>query len=264
MLLAMAAHARQGEEAELTSQVEHPLTKAYTFSGFGIWNIDQGVAERSQVGTSLLATLPIGLGKRSNLFLRVGTTLISQPVEGGERVEGLGDSTLAALFAPRSTRRWIWGVGAIATAPTASDPFLGQEKWNVGPAGAVVYNNRKVTASLIAFHSWSVLGARGRRDVSLSVLQPGMTWALGEGWYLASAPQISADSEADSSERWLVPIGGGVGRVRRWGKRGALNAASHVYYNAVRPDTAARWQVFVAVRYLLAKKGPAPSPATSG
>jgi hypothetical protein len=36
---------------------------------------------------------------------------------------------------------------------------------------------------------------------------------LGGGWYVNSAPIITADWTADSEDRWIVPLGAGGGKV---------------------------------------------------
>jgi hypothetical protein len=37
------------------------------------------------------------------------------------------------------------------------------------------------------------------------------------GWYLGTAPIITADWKAPKGDRWVVPVGGGVGRICRLG-----------------------------------------------
>jgi len=36
--------------------------------------------------------------------------------------------------------------------------------------------------------------------------------------WLTSTPTITADWEADSGQQWIVPFGGGVGKLVRFGK----------------------------------------------
>jgi len=58
--------------------------------------------------------------------------------------------------------------------------------------------------------------------------------------YLASVPIITANWEADSDQRWTVPVGGGVGKIFRIGKQ-PINMSGHVYYNAIKPDVLGDW-----------------------
>ena len=36
---------------------------------------------------------------------------------------------------------------------------------------------------------------------------------MADGWYLVSAPIITANWEADGDDTWTVPLGGGFGRI---------------------------------------------------
>ena len=62
------------------------------------------------------------------------------------------------------------------------------------------------------------------------------------GWFLTSSPIITADWTAPSGQQWTVPVGGGFGRVFKFEGQ-AYNASIAAYYNAVRPDNTAAWQL---------------------
>jgi len=55
-----------------------------------------------------------------------------------------------------------------------------------------------------------------------------------------SVPKITADWEAHRSDRWTVPIGGGVGKILRIGRL-PPDAQLGAYYNVVRPDNGPEW-----------------------
>jgi hypothetical protein len=69
----------------------------------------------------------------------------------------------------------------------------------------------------LARQLWSFAGDDDRQDVSQMLIQPFVNYNLPEGWFLASATIITANWEADSDDRWLVPLGGGGGRVFKTG-----------------------------------------------
>ena len=58
--------------------------------------------------------------------------------------------------------------------------------------------------------------------------------------------------ECTSGEKWLVPIGGGFGRVFRIDHQ-AFNASIQAYYNVVRPDDAADWNLRISLALLFPK-----------
>jgi hypothetical protein len=72
------------------------------------------------------------------------------------------------------------------------------------------------------------------------------------GRYLAFSPVITADWEADSAQRWTVPLGLGIGQILKIGAQ-PVNLQAAAYYNVERPDLAARWQARLQVQFLFPK-----------
>ena len=70
------------------------------------------------------------------------------------------------------------------------------------------------------------------------------------GWYLTSAPIITADWEASSRNKWTVPVGAGVGKLFKLGKL-PINTSLQAYYNAVTPSQGPDWQLRFQVQFLL-------------
>ena len=52
---------------------------------------------------------------------------------------------------------------------------------------------------------WSFAGDGDRQDVNQMLIQPFVNYNLPDGWYVVTAPIITADWEADSDDRWTVP-----------------------------------------------------------
>ena len=71
------------------------------------------------------------------------------------------------------------------------------------------------------------------------------------GWYLTSAPIITADWEANSGEQWIVPFGGG-GKVFRIGKQ-PMNINTQVFYNVETPTNGPKWQWRFQIQFLFPK-----------
>jgi len=65
-----------------------------------------------------------------------------------------------------------------------------------------------------------------------------------KGWYLAFQPIITANWELPSDERWIVPFGGGIGRVFKMGHQ-PVNVQVQNFYNAIHPKTLPhpQWQL---------------------
>ena len=85
--------------------------------------------------------------------------------------------------------------------------------------------------------------------VNQMLIQPFVNYNLPHAWYVVSAPIITADWEAESDDRWTVPIGAGVGKIVRIGKL-PVNTQASAYYNVERPDNAAEWQLRIQIQLL--------------
>ena len=65
---------------------------------------------------------------------------------------------------------------------------------------------------------------------------------------------LSGSLLAGSDDRWLVPFGGGVGKITRIGKQ-PINVSLHGYYNATHPDDTPYldWTLRFQVQFLFPK-----------
>ncbi len=69
------------------------------------------------------------------------------------------------------------------------------------------------------------------------------------GWYLVSTPTITADWTADSEDRWIVPVGGGFGKIFNIGKQ-AMNVSVQAFYNVEQTVAAADWSLRLQLQFL--------------
>ncbi len=100
---------------------------------------------------------------------------------------------------------------------------------------------------------WDFAGSSGEPDINKFTFQYFVNYNLPDGWYLTSAPVITADWEADSSDRWTVPVGGGVGRLMRFGKQ-PVDLRLAGYWNAEAPEFGPDWNLQFTVKFLFPKK----------
>ena len=66
--------------------------------------------------------------------------------------------------------------------------------------------------------------------------QPFANYNFGEGWYLGTAPIITANWLTAGNNAWTLPVGAQVGRVVKIGGKLPVNFLVGAYYNALRPD----------------------------
>jgi len=108
---------------------------------------------------------------------------------------------------------------------------------------------------LLANNVWSFAGDSDRDDVNAMLLQYFINYNLPNGWYLTSAPIITANWEADSDNTWTVPVGGGVGKLTRVGKVGLpIDVLFQGFYNVEKPDDIGPdWSIRLQVKFLFPK-----------
>jgi hypothetical protein len=85
--------------------------------------------------------------------------------------------------------------------------------------------------------------------VSTFVLQPLLNINLDQDWFITSKPIITANWKASSGQRWVVPVGGGIGKVFRIG-RFALSLETQAFGYPERPADGPSWSVGVAAKVL--------------
>jgi hypothetical protein len=157
----------------------------------------------------------------------------------GERVFGIGDLVHASFFTPESSGKLVWGLGGMLSVPIATDSSLGSGKWSAGPSFRFNYRSGPWTVGAFGGQIWSFAGDNERNDVSQLIVRGAIRRQLPNDWYFVSAPIITANWNA-SGQKWLVPLGGGFGKVLR------VNSAPWAlslqgYYNVIKPDGAPNW-----------------------
>jgi hypothetical protein len=181
-----------------------------------------------------------------------GNPGIGNPTQPG-RVTGLGDINYTLFFSPvKPVNGWIWGAGPSITADSATDDRLGSGKWSAGFSAVALNQPGWGTWGGLVRHLWSFAGDSSRRDVNQTLIEPFINYNLDNGWYLISDMVITYDWEAPSGDRLLLPLGGGVGKITKWGNQ-PVNLRAEAYYNVERPASAPKWQVGFTVQFLFPK-----------
>jgi len=158
--------------------------------------------------------------------------------EAGGRVFGLGDLTNAVFFTPPSrSTKFVWGFGPAVGLPIATDDRLGSGKLSLGPAFRFSYRPGPWSLGAIFVNLWSVAGDSDRADVNQLLIRGLIRRRLKNRWYFTSGPIITANWNASADQRWLVPLGGGIGRTFTVG--GSPMAVSlQAFVNVIKPDGA--------------------------
>jgi len=210
----------------LASMISLPFQNNTTFGGMGGDYINI---------LNIQPVYPVRLNDDWNLITRTILPVVSSPnPTGGGQLEGLGDTTFTGWFSPvKPVKNITWGVGPVVYFPTATRKALGANQWGGGVSVVGVYIDGPWVAGALVNNIW---GFKNGNELNSFLFQYFINYNLDDGWYLVSAPITTADWNAPSSQRWIVPVGGGVGKILKIGKL-PLNLNAQVFYNAARPDS---------------------------
>lgn len=218
-------------------------------------NLNYGPDKGTQSILNIQPVVPISIDSDWNVITRTILPVIWQPSlgPGVSGDNGIGDLQFSAFLSPADPGHWIWGVGAIAQAPTHSSDQLGNDHWGLGPTFVVLHldHGSPWVYGVLVNNAWSVGGGHDP-SYNNGLIQPFLNYNFPGGTYLTSSPVITANWKADGSQRWTVPIGGGLGHIFHLGKL-PVNAQLGAYYNVARPDYAANWQVRAQVQLMFLK-----------
>ncbi|HTS08563.1 MAG TPA: neuromedin U [Candidatus Eisenbacteria bacterium] len=249
--------ARKAAQNPIASMISLPIQEN--------WNFGIGPADRVQNVMNIQPVIPISLGEHWNLITRWVTPVVYQPYAvpisqpSGPPVllqtgaYGFGDIQPQFFFSPKTESKVTWGVGPIFLVPTATQTsLLGQGKFGIGPTFVVLAQPGRWTVGVLANNIWSVAGHADRADVNQFLIEPFINFNLKRAWYLSFSPIMTANWEMTNGGRWVVPLGGGPGRVWKLGHQ-AVNVQTFFFGNAVHPPGAASWTFRMSFTLLFPK-----------
>ncbi len=245
----------EDETAELARAAQNPVANMISVPFQNNTNFDFGPLEKTQNVLNIQPVLPFELNDNWNLITRTIIPVITQPAlaPGQSSTTGIGDTVFSAFFSPKAPTAggWIWGVGPAVLIPTASSDRLGFDEWGIGASFvALTMRGPWVIGSLFS-NVWDVSADTGQ-EINLFTWQYFINYNFPSGWYLTSAPIITANWEASSGNKWTIPFGGGFGKVFKIGKR-PVNLTIQYYKNVETPEFGADDQLRIAFTLLYPK-----------
>lgn len=253
--------ASPAEDSEaLRKAAQNPVASLISVPIQENWNFGIQPGDRVQNVLNIQPVVPVGLAKDWNLIVRWITPVIYQPVSvpqvSGVNTEtgyyGLGDMQPAFFISPNKSKV-IWGLGPQLLLPTATKTgVLGQGKFAIGPTAVVLVQPGKWTLGALTSNVWSVAGHSDLPDVNQFLLQYFINYNLKKGWYLTWQPTITANWNAADDFGWVVPLGGGIGRIMKLGAQ-PVNVGLQFYGNAIHPPGGSSWSMRLQLAFLFPK-----------
>ncbi len=241
------------DKEDLARAVQNPVADLISLPLQNNTNFDVGTLNNVQNVLNIQPVIPVHLSEDWNLITRTIVPVIYQPslFPGDQHDLGLGDIQFTSFFSPKEPAGgWIWGAGPAFRFPTATDARLGARKWSIGPSGVALRMDGPWVYGALIQNLWSI-GGSGSRDVNELLIQPFVNYNIpgSGGWYLVSSPIIIADWEANSNNRWLVPLGGGGGKIFRIGDQ-PMNCQVQAFYNVETPALGPSWTLRLQVQFM--------------
>ena len=253
LLAAAPAHAELSAE-ELAKLAQNPVGNLISVPFQNNSNLNAGPDKRTQNILNIQPVIPISVSDEWNIITRTIVPVISQPLPDGERSNGIGDTVLTAFLSPAKPGKWIWGAGPVLQIPTNSNSDLGNRNWGLGPSVVVLHLDKgdPWVYGVLANNIWSLSDSGSGGSYNNGLIQPFVNYNFPGGFYVTSAPIITVNWKADSSQRWTVPLGGGVGKIFHLGRL-PVNTQLSAYYNVVTPDDGPNWQIRAQVQFMFPK-----------
>jgi len=250
------AAASAGTEA-LQKATQNPVASLISVPVQNNNNFGVSPGYRTQDILNIQPVVPVGISKDWNLIIRVITPIIWQPLPNQPSapetgVYGLGDMVPTFFLSPKKPGKLIWGLGPVFQLPTATNNFLGQGKLGIGPSAVALMQPGHWTIGVLFNNIWSVAGSGSRPQVNQFLLQYFINYNLKKGWFVTWQPTLTADWEATNGGRWVVPFGGGVGRIMKLGFQ-PVSLTAQFYGNAVHPSGASPWGMRLQIAFLFPK-----------
>jgi hypothetical protein len=230
----LAQEAEPPAEGNLADKIQNPIASMISVPFQNNTDFGIGPDDRTRNTLNIQPVIPISLNENLNLITRTIIPIMSQPVGPSESEFGLGDISLSLFLTPAKPGKLIYGGGVALGLPTATDQYLGSKKWTAGPSVILLVQPKGWTVGTLIQNSWSYAGSDNSGDVNFFYSQIFVVKNLKKGWYVNSAPIITANWEASAGEQWTIPLGAGVGKLIRLGKL-PINAQAGYYFNVEKP-----------------------------
>ena len=215
----------------VASLISVPLQNNLTY-GIGAYN-------GSKYQINIQPVIPFKLTDNLNLITRYILPVVDQQDVTGENTHefGLSDATVTAFFAPK-TKGIIFGAGPAFLVPTATEKFLGTEKFGIGPSVLVMHQGKGLSIGFIANQIWSVAGNEDRADFNQFYTQIFLTHSYKSGASLGLSSEITQNWEGGNTT--LITLSPNVGAITKLGGQtmqfAVMPLIPIIGHSSIRPD----------------------------
>jgi hypothetical protein len=236
---------------ELAKGIQNPIADLISFPFQNNANFNYGPLKGTQNILNIQPVIPIHLSEDWILITRTIFPLTWQPALAPNTGStfGLSNVNLSLFLSPKEPfHDIIWGVGPVIVPPTATSGKVGSNIWGAGPTAVALRIDGPWVYGALVNNVWSSAGTSGPGGAGNAynklLLQPFINYNFGEGWYVNTVPILTSNWLAPAGQQWIVPVGGGVGRVIKLFDKLPVNLYLGAYYNVIHPSlTGPSWQL---------------------
>lgn len=234
-------------QAAVAAELANPLAPVTTFVAQFRTEFGNGPGDDTNYQLRLQPSLFKPFSDGSALLLR--TVLPFRVTQWPTDASGLGDISLIPYYVPDTSKSTFVGFGGVLNIPAATPSSLGSGKWSAGPALIVAKTGQPIVYGGLAQQVWSFAGQPDRGSVSVTTIQPFITYLVGGGWAIGANTETTYNWNASSGQRWTVPISASVSKVVKLGDNFVNLGFAYVSY-AARPDYAPEWELRFNAQYV--------------
>jgi len=242
--------AQQNKE-DLSQQAANPIADLMSFPFQNNLNMNYGPYNRNTDILNIQPVLPFAGGRLITRTIFPIVWIPDYESESGRFSSGLSDIVFTAFYVPKG-QPFTWGFGPVLEIPSGGEK-RGTQKWSLGPSLVALVQPGNWTFGILVNNAWSFAGNKDREDVNHMLMNLFIVFQLGKGWYVNSAPIITANWKAEPGQQWIVPLGAGGGKLVYLGGKLPVNLQTQLYYNVVRPNFGPEWQWRFQLQVLLPK-----------
>ena len=249
-------------DTELAKKSQNPVGNMISLP-FEYYHYD-GMANDSSADALIAKPVyPIGIGSLNLInrfiipFLGVDANSSGINLDGLEipptsvKESGLGNIQYQGFLTSANPGAVIYGLGPVFEFPSNTSG-LGSEKWSGGLAALALTMPGNWVVGALVQNMWSFAGPGDAPDVNKFTFQYFLNYNLPNGWYLTSSPITTANWEKSSGNKWTVPMGGGIGKLVRFGKL-PVDFKLQGFGYLETPEGGPEWSVQFAMKFLFPK-----------
>ncbi|MCK5137451.1 MAG: hypothetical protein KAR19_16825 [Bacteroidales bacterium] len=228
---------------DLAQAAANPIANMISLPMQFNFNFGIGDYNRESTNLQLQPVIPFRLTDKWNVINRIIIPLIQKPHDAETGSDyGIGNINYFMFFVPpalgKGKAKFMYGFGPVFNIPTSSAPEFGGPAFGLGPGIVALMMSKHWVFGVTASEMWSYNNAQ--QDLNSFFGQYFIVWNIKKGWFVNSAPTITANFNAEAGEQWTVPVGIGGGRIIKT-KTIPMKLMVQAYDNVVKPTGAADW-----------------------